>query len=533
MLRELRGLSEISKEKLHLLLENYNPWWSNPKWYEKDSNITEYRSGKYKLISRLYHHISKKITANGKYGIITIRGPRRSGKTTMIKLLIKNLMEDTDRGKPVSPKDIYYISLDYNELKVHDLFKMLQAIADQGEEEKYVFLDEASMYEDWASILKNVYDADIIVRGKLKIVATGSHSMDLAEAAEKLRGRQGELSSEFNLGGNLLFTPLRFVEVVEGLNENLNSLLNTRKGRKVGVRFEILKNLKEGTISDRIEKIYEEYSVTLNQLFENYLIHGGYPKAIKEFYENKQIDRNFYYDIAELLIKDSAKAKIKQTNTNLDPDVLKKILSVLVTPLRLGGALNASDFTEIAKGIKEKDIRDGYLQYLTSTWAIFLSYREKKNASCDPNYNEQPKLYVLDPLIFHALYAYLNNIPDPYEYSMELMKQPEMRGHFVESVIASHLILSQQLFEHVPHVEYEKVLMHGIISDGVTHEVDFILCFNKKNEPHRFVLESKYRENITSLHVPEGTIVLTKDILEADKNKKIVYIPTSLFLMLF
>jgi hypothetical protein len=184
-------LSERYLADIRELLKPFNPWWSNPEWYEKDPLIREYQSGNFRFASRLYFHVKKNIVKQGKYGIITIRGPRRSGKTTLIKYLIMSLIKDCH----VNPSNIYYISLDYDGFRDVKLFQILQAISKQGKTEKCVFLDEASMYSNWALELKNAYDANLMNQGRLKIVATGRHSMDLTDAAEKLRGRQGDLAN--------------------------------------------------------------------------------------------------------------------------------------------------------------------------------------------------------------------------------------------------------------------------------------------------------------------------------------------------
>jgi len=522
---------ERLRERIKRSLEVYNPWWSNPEWYKDDQLVQEYMKGDIKVISRLYYHIRNNITKD-KYGIVTIRGPRRCGKTTMIKLVIRDLIENHSkrvklkRVKPVKPVNIYYISLDYGGLKDVRLFEILRVIASEGDEEKYVFIDEASMYEDWALDLKNAVDAGMVSRGKLKIVVTGSHSMDLAKAASHLRGRQGDLAQVFNLGGNLLYTPLRFPEVVEGVKKEINRVLSSKEFRKPKFRFNLLKELGECKIGRELEEIYNSCFSILNQLFENYLVHGGYPKAVKEFYTAGKISKQLYTDLAELLVKDTEKAGLK-------PNILKQILSEIVNPSRkrISGLLDP-------KGIKPPNLRDEefweYIEYLTSTWSIFLSYQERRDASCEPNYEAQRKLYILDPFILHALYSYLNDIPNPLEKSVELLSNEDYRGLLVESVVASHLLLAQQLFEHVPHVEYSKVLMYGKPAEGP--EVDFVLCINKGNERYRFLIESKYRESVAGTikpHQYRSLIVLTKDTLDVDEERRIVYIPTPLFLMLF
>lgn len=97
---------ESLRRHIRSVLEVYNPWWRDSRWYERDALIQEYQQGDIRVISRLYHHIASKITSPGKYGIATVRGPRRSGKTTMVKLIIYKLISE----KGVNPINIYYIS---------------------------------------------------------------------------------------------------------------------------------------------------------------------------------------------------------------------------------------------------------------------------------------------------------------------------------------------------------------------------------------------------------------------------------------
>ncbi len=110
-----------------------------------------------------------------------------------------------------------------------------------------------------------------------------------------------------------------------------------------------------------------------------------------------------------------------------------------------------------------------------------------------------------------------------------MVSDPNFKGLIVESVIASHLLLSQQLFEHVPGVEYSKVLMYRRSSeDG--EETDFILCIAKTGKKYRFLIESKYRRK-PAVKPETGKIVLTYGTLTARGGA--VYIPVCLFLFLF
>ena len=510
-------------KELRRLLEPYNPWWRDRRWYKYDPLLQNFYNSMLRSEPRLYYHL-KRIATPYAYGIITIRGPRRVGKTTLIKLLIRYLIEE----KNVSPQTIFYISLDYEGLENVKLVELLEAIAKWDGGDKYVFIDEASMYPGWAQALKNLYDTGLVERGRMKIVAAGSHSMDLAEAASKLRGRQGKLAHLFNLGGNLVHVPLRFSEVVEALRPEINRFLSQRRLRTPKLRFSMLQELARGEIPKLLQRIYDEYFQLLQTVFEDYLIHGGYPKAIDEYYRNNYISREFYSDVAELLVKDSEKA-------SLDPENLKRVLAFLLEPKRLAGPLDLHKPEIIGRDEEAKPkgrfgLR-GYLDYLRTTWTFFFAYPEEgESGSCKPNYQGQPKNYILDPFIYHALYSYLNNIPNPFEYSKKIVNDPGFRGQLVESIVAAHLLLAQQLFEHIASVEYEKVLMYRPRREE-RQEVDFILCIVKGDNRYRFVIESKYRRTPSHVSPEEGKIVLTRDTL--GERNRVVYIPISLFLMLF
>lgn len=135
--------------------------------------------------------------------------------------------------------------------------------------------------------------------------------------------------------------------------------------------------------------------------------------------------------------------------------------------------------------------------------------------------------------MYHALYSYIHNISDPFRQSERLLDDKAFKGHLVESVIASHLLLSQQFFARVASVDYEKVLMYGISShNGLEQETDFVLCINKDSEkPTRFAIESKYRKEPYIVSSEERKIVLTEETLKEKDNE--VYLPVSIFLLIF
>jgi len=118
--------------------------------------------------------------------IQVIKGIRRSGKTTVFKLLINHLCLS------VNPKSILYVNLDdpyfselYSDSK--NLYKLLELSEKlTNVTVRYLFLDEVQNVSGWEKFTKAIYDNEIVK----KIFVTGSNSSLLdGEYATLLSGR--------------------------------------------------------------------------------------------------------------------------------------------------------------------------------------------------------------------------------------------------------------------------------------------------------------------------------------------------------
>ncbi len=118
--------------------------------------------------------------------IQVIQGIRRSGKSTLFKLLINHLSQTID------PKEILYINLDDpfftpfrdDATKFYDIIQSAKKLTQK--EVKYLFLDEVQNMKGWESYVKSVYDSELFT----KIFVTGSNSTLLeGELATLLTGR--------------------------------------------------------------------------------------------------------------------------------------------------------------------------------------------------------------------------------------------------------------------------------------------------------------------------------------------------------
>ena len=143
------------------LLLPYNPWWG-----EADA---------FKLIPSFHRPIFDEILRGLKEApqIISITGPRRVGKSTLIKQIVRRLISED-----VNPADIIYYSMDDPALLRadidHDRFfdSLMNEARKRAHKLTYVFLDEIQRFERWELFLKKYYDLHYPVR----FVISGSAS---------------------------------------------------------------------------------------------------------------------------------------------------------------------------------------------------------------------------------------------------------------------------------------------------------------------------------------------------------------------
>ncbi|MCG2725786.1 MAG: ATP-binding protein [Elusimicrobia bacterium] len=146
-----------------------------------------------------------------------ILGVRRSGKSTLFKLLINSLTK-----KGIRPKEILYINIEdpvyidawKNSKNIYSIIETAEKIT--GQKIKYLFLDEIQSVKNWESFIKSAYDMETFK----KIFITGSNSFLLKSDYSKL------------LSGRYVYDtvyPLSFKEILsyKGLNSYMDILKET------------------------------------------------------------------------------------------------------------------------------------------------------------------------------------------------------------------------------------------------------------------------------------------------------------------
>lgn len=146
----------------------------NPHWEKPYANLYPRR-----LLPRLLENLSIR-------QIQVLQGIRRSGKSSLFKLLINHLSQD------VSPLSVFYINLDdpffiqYAQ-QPEGLYEIIQLAEKLTQTPiQYLFLDEVQAISGWEKFVKSVYDSEQYK----KIFITGSNSSLLnSEYATLLTGR--------------------------------------------------------------------------------------------------------------------------------------------------------------------------------------------------------------------------------------------------------------------------------------------------------------------------------------------------------
>ncbi len=449
-------------------LKDLNPWWDDPEWHKKDLDIDiVLRSGIERRVRYRFRNkwVSPLLTSENAWGIRVIRGPRRIGKTTLMKLLIKDAIE-----LGLNPKSIVYISLDNVDLKEAvekgriSLRKMLRELI-MKRLEKYgralIIIDEATFYDKWAITIKNLVDEHVI-GPKTLVLVTGSYSLELSQAKRELEGRMGVLNGD-DIGQRFLY-PMRFVEFIENVAQEVNEFLknNDYYGypgslTKLGTRLRIFEELAtpgNTKVFKFFEQAYDEIgSLTIGHLEEAHFYTGGFPKAIYSYIVNQQVPDENYVSFYELLVQDAERFR-------LSPHILRELIrQKLVSCSSFETTLsNLQIHTRSTKGgLKNLKIEDTekYLHYLTEGSRVLLCLKALNPTSANPtepithNITRPFKLIYLDPLMFHSLYWVSRGVKtNIYQVAKKSVRESmlsinEKRNLFsslYESIVCSHVV---------------------------------------------------------------------------------------------
>ncbi len=152
-------MKDVSDQQVAEHLKRLNPWW-------RDAGADEAISG---LRPRAYLEPVRQLLLEPQLRrAVVLLGPRRVGKTILIRHLIAGLLKSGVAGQRVA-----YVEMDHPLLhgqSLEALVRQIEALAPGGEGTRYLFFDEIQSHKDWEKYLKALVDH----RPDLRILVSGS-----------------------------------------------------------------------------------------------------------------------------------------------------------------------------------------------------------------------------------------------------------------------------------------------------------------------------------------------------------------------
>ncbi len=266
------------------LLYQYNPWW-------EESFLNKGVKPREKYLRELRNYLKLK-------QIVVLTGLRRVGKTTLMKLIIQELIT-----QGVQSKYILYISLDDYLLHKNSILEIVNEYRKvhkiKIEEKIYLFFDEVTYKDNFHIQLKNIYDSQ-----NTKIFTASSSASMLRDKKASLTGRAISLEIKpLDLDEYLFFKGVIL-----------------KKRDKQLYKSYFLEYCKDGGLPENVLNPNREYLMNL--------VDDIIQKDITAFHslKNHQIVRDYFTLLMERSGKQLSINKIGKI-LNISPDTSKRYLS--------------------------------------------------------------------------------------------------------------------------------------------------------------------------------------------------------------
>jgi len=406
-----------------------------------------------------------------------IIGPRQSGKTTLLFLLISRLLSDG-----ILPEQIFYLNLDttivVSQFDNPSLF--VAKLTAQREEDAriYLILDEVQRLKTPGKFLKGIYDLE----KNIKIFVSGSSSLEIrSKIKEFLTGRKRET--------HLL--PLSFDEMVSHEKNLPDTLLYIP--------------LEEKTI-DQWRENDSIYGTYLFRKMEETAIYGGYPAVYLS--ENDEERREVLAEIYNAYVKEDV---IDLMNIE-KVDIFMKLVRTLSS--QIGNLLNKSEICSlIGSNVVTISKFISILKETYITWYLPPYVSAKRN-----EIKSAHKCFFMDNGLRNFSIKLFNSLSD----------RPD-KGAILENLVFTELLKNASISDE---------LYFWRTKAGA--EMDFVFIKNGIAIPIEIksgsAIPGRYPRSFHSFlnrFSPELAIYLNKDMfkIEIVDNTKVFCIPTHWFLL--
>jgi len=399
-----------------------------------------------------------------------IKGPRQSGKTTLLRIL-----EDTLKKKGMTT--IFLNFEDPDVLEAFEASPKEYVRSFLGKEGRYCFLmDEYHYVKDPGKKLKLLYDTF----ENVKFIVTGSSSLELSGAM-----------ASFLVGRVFFFElfPFSFHEVLTAKDPRLAKIYEAKN-----------KKIKEFLLSGRAEIEKDVFLKEFGSFFDEYITFGGYPAVIKaeDFETRRMILKNIY----DTYISKDVVEFLKVT------DALKYRHVVRALAVLIGNLINYNELCSTCQTYYKELKR--IISILSETYIINLIQPFYRNPITE--LKKVPKVYFFD-------LGLRNYIIDNFN---SLEKRTDS-GALVEN----YVFLSLKNSFQEATINYWRTIAKAEV-DFVLRRKDEIIPIEVKYQSFKVPKVSRsMRSFIKSYKIKKG-LVITKDFwgkIEVN-NTTILFVPT-------
>jgi predicted AAA+ superfamily ATPase len=490
-----------------------NPWWLDRKAIDEDPRIAEWEASRFKWVPRLGETFQWDLDI-----IYVLRGPRQVGKTTLMKLKIRELLTEG-----VEPRHIFYWPCDLVE-GPEKLVRIITSYQDFSRKDKttrlYLILDEISAVKDWQKGIKSLYDAGAL--RKCTLVLTGSHSIDLRKATETLARRRGEVGKLKDQLPDKILLPPKFSEYVDTRSERIQNTIRDLDLLKRAQRQSVWARILKGTLPEELKEL-QLVARDAQVLFNEYLLTGGVPKVIDTYLAEGSITKDLYEDYVNLLLRDITRWNGREVVLR---QVVRKLVDALGTTVTLNSLRQETD-------VSSHHTTGTYIDFLKDGFVATVIHKLDLNKDA-PIIRDPRKVHFEDPFMFHALRSWALG-REPYREALQFLSEPEKVSKLVESVVSNHLV--RLLFSYNPSTLFDYGSQLFYWEGAGQRQLDFAVRFGEKYLP----LEVKYQTRISADDSKPITdfqragkstsgLILTKDTLEAEESH--LEVPVHLALLL-
>ncbi len=434
-----------------------SPWLLDAQQIEADIHLIRMQS--FPLIYHEHTFLEHKFVD----GVYMVTGPRQIGKSTLLKMFIKKHLT------PNNHENFLYFNCDLLDNK-QAIVEMVETYLEQfpSKKRRYLFLDEITAVKD--SILAIKYLVDSGHDKNLTYVLTGSSSVNIKKTGEHLPGRRGK-------GIDFDYKPISFRSYLQLVYPDID--------------FDIPFNAPEKDFM-AIKK-----TVNLSKALKTYLMTGGFPRVINEYYMNKAINDDVFTIYRSWITSEIAKADKREY-------IAKRILERCLFSLTSDVSYNA--FAQDT-GVGSHNTIYDYLNFFENAFVLSLIYNYDIHQQ-RVNYKKNKKIYFNDPFIYAVIDAWITGKPrQDYDY----LTKNSSCSKIIENLIYNHL---SYYFENIYFYRAQ-------------NEIDFIA--------NNYCIEVKYQNSISTSDynqlnkLKNNKIVITKQ--HYHKNKDILLLPVEYFLL--